>query len=114
MGAEPGCEGYVYTGPEHLRGTIARALQQVVDPEVAMNIVDVGLVYGVTVDGEHVKVTMTMTSAACPVADLIVGDVEAEVEQALPRPMRVEVQLVWQPPWSTDRMSERAKTFMGW
>ena len=48
MGAEPGCAGYVYTGPEHLRATIDRALQQVVDPEVAMNIVDVGLVLDVT------------------------------------------------------------------
>ena len=106
--------GYAYTGPEALREVIDRALQQVVDPEVAMNIVDVGLVYAIEAKDDSVHVTMTMTSAACPVADVILDDVQDELESALPAQFVVDVELVWEPAWSTERMSERAKTFMGW
>ena len=106
--------GYSYTGPEPLRDVIDRALQQVVDPEVAMNIVDVGLVCAIEVKDENVRVTMTMTSAACPVADVIVDDVRNQLEGALPSRFIVDVELVWEPAWSTERMSQRAKTFMGW
>jgi len=105
---------YAYTGPDALREVIDRALQQVVDPEVAMNIVDVGLVYAIVVEVDNIHVTMTMTSAACPVADVIMDDVQSELEVALPAQFGVEVELVWEPAWSTERMSERAKTFMGW
>jgi metal-sulfur cluster biosynthetic enzyme len=106
--------GYAYTGPESLRDVIDRALQQVVDPEVAMNIVDVGLVYAIEAKDDNVRVTMTMTSAACPVADVILDDVRDELAGALPDRIIVDIDLVWEPPWSTERMSERAKTFMGW
>ena len=75
---------FPYAGPDALRQPIESALRQVVDPEVAMTIVDVGLVYGVTVTDERVHVLMTMTSAACPVADVIVGDVEAELDRVVP------------------------------
>ena len=105
---------YPYVGPEALRQPIEEALQRVVDPEVAMTIVDVGLVYGVTVTDERLHVLLTMTSAACPVTDVIVEEVELELEGAAPRTMRVDVELVWEPAWSTDRMSPRAKAFMGW
>jgi metal-sulfur cluster biosynthetic enzyme len=105
---------YPYDGPEALREPIAAALGRVVDPEVAMTVLDVGLVYGVTVRDEQVNVSMTMTSAACPVADVIVDDVVHELLRALPGRMFVDVELVWEPAWSTDRMSERAKSFMGW
>ncbi|MDE2395558.1 MAG: metal-sulfur cluster assembly factor [Burkholderiales bacterium] len=107
-------EAYAYSGPEELRAAVFGALSQVVDPEVAMNIVDVGLVYGVSVADEVLRVVMTMTSAACPVADVIVEDVEAELERIAPPATRVEVEIVWEPPWSTERMSPRAKQFMGW
>jgi metal-sulfur cluster biosynthetic enzyme len=106
--------GYSYTGPESFRNVIDRALQQVVDPEVAMNIVDVGLVYAIEVTDDNVHVTMTMTSAACPVADVIMDDVQNGLESALPSRFIVDVGLVWEPAWSTERMSRRAKTFMGW
>jgi len=105
---------FPYTGPEALREPIQAALQRVVDPEVAMSIVDVGLVYGVSVTDAGAQVVMTMTSAACPVADVIVDDCRAELEQALPAGLDVGVELVWEPPWTTARMSERAKAFMGW
>jgi metal-sulfur cluster biosynthetic enzyme len=105
---------YPYTGPQALRQPIEDALRQVVDPEIAMTIVDVGLVYGVTVSDAEVTVVMTMTSAACPVTDVIVGDVEAELDRVVPPQLKIHVELVWQPAWTTDRMSERAKAFMGW
>ena len=79
-----------------------------------MTIVDVGLVYDVTVTEELVKVVMTMTSAACPVTDVIVGDVEAELDRVVPPQMKIRVDLVWEPAWASDRMSQRAKAFMGW
>lgn len=105
---------YAYSGPETLRQPIEAALRQVVDPEVAMTIVDVGLVYAVVVDDDRVRVTMTMTSAACPVTDVIVGDVEAELDRVVPPALKIQVDLVWEPAWTTDRMSPRAKAFMGW
>lgn len=105
---------YPYSGPQALRGPVEDALQRVVDPEVAMTIVDVGLVYGVTVTDERLHVLLTMTSAACPVTDLIVEEVEAELGSVAPPSMRVDVELVWQPAWSAECMSPRAKAFMGW
>lgn len=105
---------YPYSGPDGLRTPIETALRQVVDPEVALTIVDVGLVYGVTVTNKRVHVLMTMTSAACPVTDVIVGDVEAELDKVVPADFQIDVELVWEPPWETDRMSSRAKSFMGW
>lgn len=105
---------FPYAGPAALRQAIEGALGQVVDPEVAMSIVDVGLVYGVTVGDEQVDIVMTMTSAACPVTDVIIGDVEAELDRVVPPQMKIHVELVWEPAWTTDRMSPRAKAFMGW
>lgn len=105
---------YPYTGPDALRQPIEQALHRVVDPEVAMTIVDVGLIYGVTATEARLHVVLTMTSPACPVTDLIIEEVETELEGIVPYMMRIEVELVWDPPWSTDRMSVRAKEFMGW
>lgn len=105
---------YDYDGPDTLRPAVEDALRRVVDPEVAMSIVDVGLVYGVRVADQQVQVTMTMTSAACPVTDVIVNDVESELDRVLPTGLTIHVDLVWQPAWTTDRMSPRAKAFMGW
>lgn len=105
---------YPYAGPDELREPILAALHRVVDPEVAMTIVDVGLVYGVSITPGRAHVLLTMTSAACPVADVIIEDVGAELDKALPADLAVDVELVWEPPWTTDRMSPRAKAFMGW
>jgi len=105
---------YPYSGLQALQAPIESALREVVDPEIALNIVDVGLVYGVAVTDRRVHVLMTMTSAACPVADVILEDVETELSRVAPAGFRIEVELVWEPPWCTDRMSARAKDFMGW
>ncbi|WP_119155328.1 metal-sulfur cluster assembly factor [Caldimonas tepidiphila] len=105
---------FPYEGPDALRRPVLEALTRVVDPEMALTIVDVGLVYGVKVAGEQVDVRLTMTSAACPVADVIVDDVEAELARVLPGAPDIAVELVWEPPWTPERMSERARRFMGW
>ncbi len=105
---------FPYAGPESLQPTIQAALLRVVDPEVAMTIVDVGLIYGVTVEPGHWHVVMTMTSAACPVTDMLLEEVQDELERIAPAGTDIEVELVWEPAWTTDRMSPRAKAFMGW
>jgi metal-sulfur cluster biosynthetic enzyme len=90
------------------------ALRQVMDPEAGMNIVDLGLVYGIDVGDAGVQVQLTMTSAACPMADMIVDDAYAALEGALPRSTPVEIELVWDPPWTPDRMSDLARDRFGW
>ena len=105
---------FPYEGPPELRAPIEAALRRVVDPEVAMSIVDVGLVYGVRLRDAYAHVRVTMTSAACPVADIILDDIRNELDRALPPHYALDVELVWDPPWTTDRMSARAKAFMGW
>jgi len=114
MDKPPAPAPIAYDGPDALHAPIFAALRRVVDPEVALNIVDVGLVYGVVAGPAGVQVRMTMTSAACPVADIIMDDVQWELSQALPEDTHIGLELVWDPPWSQDRMSDRAKAFMGW
>ena len=105
--------GFEYTGPPELRARIATALHRVVDPEMALDIVDLGLVYAVHVGASDVHVRITMTSAACPVAELIMDEVVLELGRALGADMKVEVELVWEPPWEPDRMNDRARSAMG-
>jgi metal-sulfur cluster biosynthetic enzyme len=71
-------------------------------------------VYGITVRDGLVDLHVTMTSAACPVADTIVTDIENQLDRALPPELRIHVELVWEPEWTPQRMSDKAKRFMGW
>ncbi|MFL6692013.1 MAG: metal-sulfur cluster assembly factor [Ramlibacter sp.] len=103
---------FPYEGPQPLGETVLAALRQVVDPE--MNIVDVGLVVGVALQDKELNVQVTMTSAACPVADVIVGDIERQLDLALPPDLFIRVELVWEPPWSPDHLSEAGRRSMGW
>ena len=103
-----------YEGPPELLPEVVQSLEKVVDPEVALNIVDVGLVYGVVVKDGRMDVRITMTSAACPVTDIIVDDVENALDDAMPPDLKIHVELVWEPPWTPQRMSPRARAFMGW
>ncbi|AYM95319.1 DUF59 domain-containing protein [Acidovorax sp. 1608163] len=105
---------FPYNGPEELRQPILTALRRVVDPEVAMNVVDVGLIYGVTVTAGKLHALVTMTSAACPVTELIIEEIETELDRDMPPDLQIQVELVWEPPWTTERMSPSAKRFMGW
>ena len=94
--------------------TVREALRQVDDPEAGMNIVDLGLVYDVAVTAAAIQVDLTMTSAACPLADLIIERVRAVIGGIVPEGTAVEVRLVWDPPWTPDRMSGIAREHFGW
>lgn len=97
---------------------IREALKQVVDPELFVNVVDLGLVYDVRIkdaaeaDGFDVEVDMTMTSPACPAGPQILGQSKDAVSR-LDGVHEVDVKLVMDPPWSPDRMSEDAKDQLG-
>ena len=93
---------------------VREALRQVDDPEAGMNIVDLGLVYGVDVAAGGVRVEMTMTTAACPMADMIVEQVRDAIAAIVPDDTSVDVQLVWDPPWTPDKMSGIAREHFGW
>ncbi|HEX8055476.1 MAG TPA: SUF system Fe-S cluster assembly protein [Novosphingobium sp.] len=101
---EPG--GAIYDG-------VIAALKEIFDPEIPVNIYDLGLIYGVdvTADGE-VKVTMTLTTPHCPVAESMPGEVELRVS-AVPGVRDAEVNLVWDPPWDMASMSDEAKLELG-
>ncbi|NKI94201.1 metal-sulfur cluster assembly factor [Rhizobacter sp. SG703] len=101
-----------FDGPEALRKPLQAALARVVDPELALSITDLGLVYGLHVDDAGARVRMTMTSPACPVIDLIVEDVENELDRVLPAGCAIAVEVCWEPAWTPDRMSERARRFL--
>jgi metal-sulfur cluster biosynthetic enzyme len=90
------------------------ALRQVDDPEAGMNVVDLGLVYAVEVSADAVHVDMTMTSAACPMADLITERTRAAIAAIVPAGATVDVRLVWDPPWTPDRMTGFAREHFGW
>ncbi|HEU5293592.1 MAG TPA: metal-sulfur cluster assembly factor [Burkholderiaceae bacterium] len=90
------------------------ALRQVLDPEAGMNIVDLGLVYGIEVSDASVHVDLTMTSAACPMTEMIVDEIAAAVTAVVPPEVGVDVALVWDPPWTPDRMSDLARERFGW
>lgn len=103
-----------YHGDEAMREPVTKALRRVIDPELSLTIVDIGLIYGVTVNPDKVHVLMTMTSAACPVTDLLVDEVYAELEQLFPLEVGIEVELVWEPAWTPERMSTKARALMKW
>ncbi len=94
--------------------SVRAALREVIDPEVGMNVVDLGLIYGIEVTENHARVTMTMTTPACPMGSYLTDRVREVAQQALPEAGDVEVDLVWDPPWSPHMMSEHAKKHFGW
>ena len=93
---------------------VREALRQVDDPEAGMNIVDLGLVYGIEIVAGAIRVDVTMTTAACPMADMIVEDARAAIAAIAPAGTDVDVRLVWDPPWTPERMSGIAREHFGW
>jgi metal-sulfur cluster biosynthetic enzyme len=88
------------------------ALRRVKDPDLQLNILDLGLVYGITVEGAKVKVDMTLTSPGCPSGPEIMTDAEREIK-ALPGVEEVEMNLVWQPFWTPEKMEPRVRAYLG-
>jgi metal-sulfur cluster biosynthetic enzyme len=91
---------------------VIEALRQVEDPELGMDIVDLGLLYDVEVHGPRVKVTHTLTSMGCPVGPMIQEDIH-RVTSELEGVEDIDVELTWDPPWSPDKMSDDAKFILG-
>ena len=90
------------------------ALRQVADPEVGINIVDLGLVYGLERTGDGVRLDLTLTSPACPMGESIAAEAEFVLQQCLPPDAVVEINIVWEPPWSPFLMSDQARSTLGW
>lgn len=96
-----------------LEGKVIEALREVYDPEIPLNIYELGLIYDVKVEPDRsVQIKMTLTAPACPVAGSLPGEVERKVE-SIPEVKSANVELVWDPPWSRDRMSEAALLQLG-
>jgi len=93
---------------------VRQALRTVQDPEAGMSVLDLGLVYGIALEPNRVRVEMTMTSPACPAASYLVDEAAAAIRAAAPEGIDVEVRLVWEPPWTPERMSAEARTRFGW
>lgn len=89
-------------------------LRAVIDPENAVNIVDLGLVYEIRVEDPVVHVRMTLTSPGCPMGDMILEDVDSTLRKALPPGFTPEIEVVWEPPWSPELMSDKARANFGW
>ncbi len=98
---------------EALKENLLGALEQVIDPELGVDIVNLGLVYDVELDDAGVaQVTMTLTSMGCPMAGVIVDQVQSALSD-LPQVKETKVDIVWTPPWTKDKMSRYAKIALG-
>lgn len=96
---------------EELKQLIINNLREVYDPEIPLNIYDLGLIYDISGDTNHVYITMTLTSAFCPAADYIVMDVKGAITTA--GVDEVDVDIVFDPQWGPDNISEDGKLILG-
>lgn len=94
--------------------TVRDALRTVIDPEAGINIVELGLVYRIALEAQRVRVDLTMTSPTCPMGDMILDEAQQAVSACLPAGFSLDLQLVWEPPWGPERMSDAARRTFGW
>jgi metal-sulfur cluster biosynthetic enzyme len=92
---------------------VLSALKAVIDPELGINIVDLGLVYRAERIGDVVAVRMTMTTPACPLGEMLLEEVREALHERFPQAAQVSVELVWDPPWSAELMSHAARKQLG-
>jgi metal-sulfur cluster biosynthetic enzyme len=91
---------------------VVEALRQVEDPELGMDIVELGLFYEAEIEGPNVKVLYTLTSMGCPAGPMIQEDIDRAVQQ-IPGVENVQSELTFEPPWTPDKMSDDAKFILG-
>jgi metal-sulfur cluster biosynthetic enzyme len=96
-----------------MNADILAALKQVIDPELGTNIVDLGLVYHASVSEHGIDITLTMTTPACPLGEMMSEEIKAVLRDRFPDTPNICVELVWDPPWSPDMMSEAARRQLG-
>jgi len=94
------------------KNELLEALRQVEDPELGMDIVDLGLLYDVEIEGPKVKITYSLTSMGCPAGPLIASDIDRTARE-VPGVEEVDLELIFDPPWTPDRMSDDAKFILG-
>ena len=100
--------------PDSIEAEVVEVLKTCYDPEIPVDIYALGLIYGVEVDEEQaVAVTMTLTSPMCPVAGSLPPEIQQKIEGKVERASQVKVEVIWEPTWSTDMMSEAAKLELG-
>ena len=100
-------------GEDGLRGRIVDALREIYDPEIPVNIYDLNLIYAISIDERNaVDIQMTLTAPACPVADMFPGWVESRVGD-VEGVSEARVELVWDPPWTPDMLSDEIKLELG-
>ena len=98
---------------EQLRSKVIAALKEAYDPEIPVNVYDLGLVYGIDVDDEgNVEISMTLTAVGCPMAGLIIYRIEEEVRSKVPEAKSVKVKLVWEPVWSPERITPEGREML--
>ena|SRR3989339_1516632 len=95
------------------RESIREALKMVIDPELGLNLVDLGLIYDIDLDEDSIHIAMTLTTAGCPLHESMIEAVR-HVAQSADLTKMVYVDLVWEPPWQPELMSEDAKKALGW
>ena len=93
---------------------LREALRTVIDPEAGMNIVELGLVYRLEIAGGQAHVDLTLTSPTCPMGDMILDEAREALAAVLPETMALDLDLVWEPPWGPERMSDKARQHFGW
>ena len=97
-----------------LYANVVLALKQVYDPEIPVNIYDLGLIYELNIDKEkNVHIKMTFTAPNCPMADEVIAEVQRSVENT-PGVTKCEIELVWEPAWDSSLLSDEARVALGW
>jgi metal-sulfur cluster biosynthetic enzyme len=94
------------------RETLYETLKQIYDPEVGINIVDMGLIYSLDIEADKVSISMTLTSPACPAGPQILSQVDSALK-TVQGVTDVDINVVWSPPWSPDMLSEEARDQLG-
>lgn len=93
---------------------VLQVLRAVNDPEIGLNVVDLGLIYSAEIEGDSVRIAMTMTTPACPMHAYLTEEVREAILVQNEEVEKVEVRLVWDPPWSPAMISEQGKRQLGW
>ncbi len=93
---------------------VSAALREVIDPELGIDVVDLGLVYGIEITAGRIAVRMTMTSAGCPMHAQLTRMAETAIQRRAEAGTAVDIEVVWEPKWTRDRMSAEARRRLGW
>ena len=93
---------------------VRNLLRRIIDPEVGVNVVDLGLIYDIDAGDGTIRIDMTMTSPACPMGEMIQDEIRSVLAAEFGKQRELEIRLVWVPVWNPDMMSNEAKQSLGW